>query len=261
MDEEDVIMPEEELDTPVETPEADTTEQVNQPEPEDEDKKFLDYVNGKNLIKFNGENVAIKDLNDLVTNYQKGLNYDKHNADDQFVLDFIKDSASKINVNSREYITRVQNYQKEQEQKKREEAQERDIQKYINEGLSEEVARDIVEAKLAKEELEKERAEYQKRIAEEEKKAKEDAEYIDFIKAHPELKIDEIPQEVFESSKEIGITAAYNQYENKMLKEKIKQMEQNIKNASSSPVGLTSDGSTTEQQSKDAFLEGFDSVI
>jgi len=38
-------------------------------------------------------------------------------------------------------------------------------------------------------------------------------------------------------------------------------MEQSLKNASSSPVGLTSDGSATEQQSKDAFLEGFDSVI
>lgn len=257
MDEEDVIMPEEELDTPVETPEADTTEQVNQPEPEDEDKKFLDYVNGKNLIKFNGENVAIKDLNDLVTNYQKGLNYDRLTQKENTVMDYVKDKAAALNISPEEYINRVKSY----EEQKRKEAQEQEIQKYVNNGVPEDIAREVMQTKLAREEFEKERAEYQKRIAEEEKKAKEDAEYIDFIKTHPELKVDEIPQEVFESSKEIGITAAYNQYENKMLKEKIKQMEQNIKNASSSPVGLTSDGSTTEQQSKDAFLEGFDSVI
>lgn len=109
--------------------------------------------------------------------------------------------------------------------------------------------------------FEKKEAEYQKRIAEEEKKQKEDAEYVEFIKSHPDIKVDEIPQEVFEESKNIGISAAYNQFKVKELEEKIKQMEQSLKNASSSPVGLTSDGSATEQQSKDAFLEGFDSVI
>ena len=116
-----------------------------------------------------------------------------------------------------------------------------------------------MQTRLAREEFEREKAELQKRIAEDEAKKKEDAEYIDFINTHPEIKVDEIPQEVFEQSKTIGLNAAYNQYENKLLKEKIKQLEQAQKNASSSPVGLTSDGSTTNQMSKDAFLEGFDS--
>lgn len=257
MDEEDVIMPDEEVDTPAE-PESDTAE-VDQPkqEPENEDQKFLDYVNSKGLIKFNGENVAIKDLNDLVSNYQKGLNYDRLTQKENTVMDYIKEKASTLNISPEEYISRVKSY----EEQKKKEAQEADIQRYVNNGLSEEVARDIVETKLARQELEKEKAEYQKRIAEEEKKSKEDAEYVEFIKTHPDIKVDEIPQEVFDMSREVGINAAYNQYENKILKEKIKKMEQNIKNASSSPVGLTSDGSTTEQQSKDAFLEGFDSVI
>ena len=268
-EEEEIIFPDDDLevDTPVETKEPEekteeTKEQVNQPEkpeepqtPEDEDKKVLEYLNSKGLIKFNGENVQIKDLNDLVSNYQKGLNYDKHTADDQYVLDYINENASNLGVSKREYIARVKDYA---EQKKRE-SQEADIQRYVNNGVDEQTAREIIQTKLAREQFEKEKAEYQKRIAEEEKKQKEDAEYVEFIKTHPEVKVDEIPQEVFDMSRDIGITAAYNQYENKLLKEKIKQMEQAQQNASSSPVGLTSDGSSVDQASKDAFLEGFDS--
>ena len=44
-----------------------------------------------------------------------------------------------------------------------------------------------------------------------------------------------------------------NQHQNR------KQMEQNNKNASNSVVTAISDGSPTEQESKDAFLMGFDS--
>lgn len=265
-EDEEIIFPDDDLevDTPVETKEPEnegTKEQVNQPEtqepqqPEDEDKKFLDYLNGKGLIKFNGTNVQIKDLNDLVTNYQKGLNYDKHEADDQTALDYIKEKASNLGISPKEYINRVKNY----EEQKKKEAQEADIQRYVNNGVDEQTAREIVQTRLAREQFEKERSEYQKRIAEEEKKQKEDAEYVEFIKTHPDVKVDEIPQEVFEQAEKIGISAAYNQYENKMLKEKLKQLEQAQQNASSSPVGLTSDGSAVDQASRDAFLEGFDS--
>lgn len=268
-EEEDIIFPDDDLevDTPVETKEPEekveeTKEQVNQPEkpeepqqPEDEDKKVLEYLNKKGLIKFNGENVQIKDLNDLVSNYQKGLNYDRLTQKENTVMDYIKEKASSLNISPEEYIGRVKSYE---EQKKRE-TQEADIQRYVNNGVDEATAREIIQTKLAREEFEKEKAEYQKRIAEEEKKQKEDAEYVEFIKTHPEVKVDEIPQEVFDMSRDIGITAAYNQYENKLLKEKIKQLEQAQNNASSSPVGLTSDGSAVDQASKDAFLEGFDS--
>ena len=129
----------------------------------------------------------------------------------------------------------------------------------MNNGIDESIAREIVQTRLAREEMEKQKAELQKRIEEDEKQKKEDAEYLDFIKTHPDVKVDEIPQEVFEQSKNIGINAAYNQYENKLLKEKIKQLEQAQQNVVTSPVGLTTDGSSTEQQSKDAFFEGFDS--
>ena len=261
-DDEMMLLDDEDLaqDTPVEANETapKAEPEVNQPKaetPVDDDAKFLEYLNKKGLIKFNGESVAVKDMNDLVSNYQKGLNYDRLTQKENTVMDYIKEKAGNLNISPEEYIERVKSY----EEQKKKEAQEADIQRYVNNGLSEEIARDIVQTKLARQELEKEKAEYQKRIAAEEKKAKEDAEYVDFIKSHPEVKVDEIPQEVFELSREIGINAAYNQYENKLLKEKLKQYEQAQQNVQTSPVGLTSDGSSTEQMSKDAFFEGFDS--
>lgn len=249
--------------TPTEAnePEVKAEEQkpeVNQPkaeEPQNEDEKFLEYLNGKGLIKFNGEKVNVKDLNDLVSNYQKGLNYDKHNADDLEILDYVKGNASKLGISGKDYIARVKDYEKQ----KQKQQQEADIQRYVDSGIEESIAREIVQTKIAREEMEKEKAELQRRIAEDEKKQKEDAEYVEFIKTHPEVKVDEIPQEVFEAAEKIGISAAYNQYENRILKEKLKQLEQAQANVSSSPVGLTTDGSSTDQESKDAFFLGFDS--
>lgn len=258
LDDEDVAQ-----DTPVEATEQEpkveeVKQEVDQPkaeDPQDEDKKFLEYLNKKGLIKFNGESVEVKDLQDLVTNYQKGLNYDKVATRENKVMDYIKEKASNLNISPEEYIERVKNYEKQKEQ----EIANKDIQNLIDRGIDEELAREIVETKLARKEFEKEKAELQKRLAEDEAKKKEDAEYIEFINTHQDIKVDDIPQEVFELSKSIGLNAAYNQYENKILKEKLKQLEQAQVNASSSPVNLTSDGSSTEQMSKDAFFEGFDS--
>ena len=259
-EDENMLLDDEDLaqDTPVEAnePEQEQKPEVDQPKAEEnEDEKFLEYLNKKGLIKFNGENVNVKDLNDLVTNYQKGLNYDKIATRESKVMDYIKEKASTLNISPEEYIERVKTYEKQKEQ----ELADRDVQNLIDRGIDEQLAREIVETKLARKEFEKEKAELQKRLAEDEAKKKEDAEYIDFINTHPEIKVDEIPQEVFEKSASIGLNAAYTQYENKILKEKLKQLEQAKMNTSSSPVGLTTDGSSTEQQSKDAFWEGFDS--
>ena len=259
-EDENMLLDDEDLaqDTPVEAnePEQEQKPEVDQPKAEEnEDEKFLEYLNKKGLIKFNGENVNVKDLNDLVTNYQKGLNYDKIATRESKVMDYIKEKASTLNISPEEYIERVKTYEKQKEQ----ELADRDVQNLIDRGIDEQLAREIVETKLARKEFEKEKAELQKRLAEDEAKKKEDAEYIDFINTHPEIKVDEIPQEVFEKSASIGLNAAYTQYENKILKEKLKQLEQAKMNTSSSPVGLTTDGSSTEQQSNDAFWEGCDS--
>lgn len=268
IEDDDIIMPDDIEDTPiddesdeeVELNDEQTSESEEKPqEPEDEDKKFLDYLNKKGLIKYNGSNVEVKSLDDLVQNYQKGMNYDKHQAknerEDDVVLSYISEMASKMGLTKEQYIEQVKAYQKQKE----EEAKEAEVQRMVSNGVDEQTARDVASIKALAEQLKAERAELQKQKEESDRKAREDKEYEDFIKEYPEVDASKIPDEVFKDAKDIGLTNAYAKYENKLLREKIKTLEQNAKNASSSIVTATSEGSPTEQETKDDFLIGFDS--
>lgn len=263
--EDDVIMPDEEVETPTtETegtvePEAEQTNEAKE-ETKTEEDKLLEYLNTKE-IKYNGEKVTVKNLDDLITNYQKGLNYDnlksKQDRETNTALNFLDEKAKAANMTVEQYIEQVKQYEENQ----RKQALEDSVQSMVNNGIDEMTARRVAEVEAYKNQLEKEKAELAKQREEIERKAKEDKEYEDFIKAYPDVKYSEIPDEVFKESKTIGLTNAYAKYENKLLKEKIKTMEQNAKNASNSLVTGVSEGSPTEQEGKDAFLEGFDSVI
>lgn len=237
---------EQKVDQPTETQTPTTAE--------DEGTKVLDFINKKG-IKFKGEKVTVDSIENLINTYQKGLNYDIHEADDQDALDYIRGKASELGISQRDYMARVREYEKDQAK----EAADNEMRKLVSRGIDEETARRIVNVELAQKQLEKEKAELQKMREAEAAKEKENKEYEEFLTNHADIKAEDIPTEVFEAAKTLGLNAAYNQYENKVLKEKLKQMEQAIQNASSSPVGLTSNGSSTEQESKDAFFEGFDS--
>ena len=140
IEDDDIIMPDDFEDTPideesddeVEPKEEQTSESEEKPqEPEDEDKKFLDYLNKKGLIKYNGSNVEVKSLDDLVQNYQKGMNYDKHQAknehEDDVVLSYVSEMASKMGLTKEQYIEQVKAYQKQKE----EEAKEAEVQRMV----------------------------------------------------------------------------------------------------------------------------------
>ena len=130
IEDDDIILPDDLEDTPideesdeeeVETKEEQTSDSEEKPqEPEDEDKKFLDYLNKKGLIKYNGENVEVKSLDDLVQNYQKGMNYDKHQAknehEDDVVISYVSEMASKMGLTKEQYIEEVKAYQKQKEE-------------------------------------------------------------------------------------------------------------------------------------------------
>lgn len=223
-----------------------------------EEEKLLEYLNTKE-IKYNGEKVKVPSIDVLIDNYEKGLNYDKlktkNETEQNAVMSYISEMASKAGLTPTQYIDQVKAYQKQKEQ----ETMEADIQKMVSNGVDEETARRVARTEAALNELEREKAELQKQREESEKKAREDKEYEDFLKEYPEVDVSKIPDEVFKDAKSIGLLSAYERYENKLLKEKIKTLEQNAKNASSSIVTPTSDGSPTEQESKDAFLMGFDS--
>jgi len=261
LDDENLLLDTEDMPTEetgnVEEP-AEQASEAEQPQTEDEDKKILDYLN-KRGIKYNGETVELKDLKEVVDNIEKGMNYDKlksrQDKEDDVVFNFISEQAKKANLTNEQYIEQVKAFQAEQEKK----ALEESVQGMMDRGLDEATARRVAEVEAYKTQLEREKVELAKQREEIEKKAREDKEYEDFIKANPEVKFSDIPAEVFKEGKDIGLIAAYAKYENKQLKEKIKNMEQNAKNASNSIVTGVTNGSPTEQESKDAFLEGFDS--
>ena len=225
------------------------------------EEQVLEFLNNKGL-KYNGEAVRIDKFDDLVSTYQKGLNYDKVKAkadadkENEDVLNYITSKAQSMGITAKDYIQKVKDFEKEQEKAKI----EQQVQTLMDRGIDEETARSVAETRAYMEQLKNEKAEFEKQKAELQAQKDKDKEYEEFLKAYPELKAEEIPTEVFENAKTIGLKSAYAQYENKLLKEKIKQMELNNKNASTSPVTAISDGSPTEQATKDAFLEGFDSV-
>jgi hypothetical protein len=268
--EEDIIMLDESdfVDIPTTEEESNETETNVEQTSETEvpaqqgvtEEQVLEFLNNKGL-KYNGEAVRIDKFDDLVSTYQKGLNYDKMKAktdEDNLVMEYIRGKAKSANMTTGEYINSVKEYEKQQEEQR----QKEQMQELIDGGLSEEIARSVVETMAFKNQLKEEKAELEK--AKEEQKAKEqkDKEYEEFLQAYPNVKAEEIPKEVFEATKDgKSLLNAYTEYENKVLKEKIKQMEQNNKNASNSVVTPTSNGSGTEQQTKDAFLEGFDSEL
>lgn len=270
-EDEDVILPDDFDDIPTSEEEGNEEEVVDQEEGktnlteeettknnEGKDKEILEYLNSKG-IKYNGQEVKLDNLDDLINTYQKGLNYDKkvsrENVEEDEVLSYVSKKASEANLSISEYIKQVQSYE-EQQRKAKEEA---DIQDMIANNIPEDVAKEIIETRALREQVKREKAELEEAKAKAKTEAEKDKEFEDFIKEYPDVKAEDIPKEVFEDAKNSNLLSAYVKYENKQLKEKLKIKEQNQTNASSSVVKLTSDGSEVDQQSKDAFLMGFDS--
>lgn len=249
------------VDTPVEEEVEAKPEEPKVEEPKVEipvqtdEQKLLEVLKSK--VKYNGNPVEIPTIDDVVATYQKGLNYDnlkaKTEKSDNAVLDYINSKAKSMNMTPEQYIEKVKSYEQEQIKAKNEKA----IEEMTANGVPEDIAREIIETRSLRESLLKEKAELeeQKKVAENEKQ--KDKEFQDFLKAYPGIEVDKIPQEVFESAKSSNLLSAYREYENKLLKEQIKQMEQNQKNASTSVVLPV--GNTADEESKDAFLMGFDS--
>lgn len=235
-----------------------TTQETTETSEKNEEQKLLELLKSK--VRYNGEEVDITSIDDVVANYQKGLNYDnlksKQEKSENAVMNYISDVAKRMHMTPEQYIEKVKTYEQEQEQAKNQKA----INEMVNNGVPEEIAREVIETKAIRQTLERERAELAEQKQTLEKEKMKDKEYQEFLEMYPDVEVDKIPEEVFKNAKNSNLVSAYAQYENKLLKEKIKQMEQNNKNVSSSPVIATSNGSSTEQETKDPFLIGFDSV-
>ena len=149
LDEEDFNQVEEEIATS-ENNEEKGTEEDNKPvidegpSKEEKDKQaLLDYLNSQG-IKYNGETVKVENLEDLVSTYQKGLNYDKLKTKtdtENEVMNYIRGKAKSANMTELEYINSVKEYEKKEEERR----QKEQMNELIAGGLSEEIARSVVE--------------------------------------------------------------------------------------------------------------------
>ena len=219
-------------------------------------KPLLDALKGK--IKYNKEEVNVESIEDLIENYQKGLNYDKklqelENLQNSRLEKYAKEKADALGITVDEYMNQVEEYEKQQERQR--EADE--LEDLINAGTPESIAKELIasrqQRKLIQQELNDIKAE---READREEKEKT-KEYQDFLKEFPDVKPDSIPKEVFEDAENSTLKEAYMKWKLKELEKEISISKTNEKNKKSSVGSTTDTGTTNEKHERDLFLEGF----
>ena len=243
---------ESESSTPNETDKNETTDT------EVDYKPLLEALSKK--VKYNGESVNIDNIDDLITNFQKGLNYDKkqeqyENLQNSKVEQYVSKKAKELGMTVDEYIDQVENYEREQE-KEKEKAR---LEEMINNGVPEDVAKEVI----ATSQLRKQLQEKENQLKEQEEKAKaennKNKQYADFVEQFPNVKPEDIPKEVFEKAQSSDLVSAYKDWLITDLQTKLQIKEQNEKNANSAIGSVTETGQTKKQEPVDMFLEGFDS--
>ena len=112
---------ENEIEEKVETSEEETNEESEPSEAqEDNSEDDVDYtpllkaLSGK--IKYNKEEVNVDSIEDLISNYQKGLNYDKkvqelENLQNSKLEKYARTKADELGISVDDYMDRVEKYE------------------------------------------------------------------------------------------------------------------------------------------------------
>jgi hypothetical protein len=231
-------------ETEVEAPE--TQEQETQTE-QPEQTPFL-------KVKYNKEEMELDEerARELA---QKGLNYDKTIERLQALesdprLSFIEDLAQQHGMTPDEYIEAVQQ-QREQSR----------IDELVSQGISEEVAQELLESRRDREERKKEK----EAKAEEEKKNAEFGEFFNYFREANGREYvpnqDKIPENVWESVNQgVPLKFAYMAHENSQLRTQLSSLKQNQSNAQKAPVGSVTAHGGNEIAAEDDFMRGFNSI-
>ena len=219
-------------------------------------KPLLDALKGK--IKYNKEDVEVESIENLIENYQKGLNYDKklqelENLQNSKLEQYARDKAEQLGITVDEYMDRVEKY--EEAQKKQQEEDE--LEELISNGMPDTLARELLALRQTRHDFQREINELkqEKELAKQE--AEKNKEYEEFLKEFPDVKPNDIPKEVFEEAEKSSLSNAYMKWKMKELEKQLSVAKTNEKNAKSSVGGTTETGPTNEKHKKDPFLEGF----
>ena len=224
--------------------------------PEVDYKPLLDALKGK--IKYNKEDHEVTSIEDLIENYQKGLNYDKklqelENLQNSKLEKYAKEKADALGISVDEYMDRVEKY--EEDQKRQQEQSELD--ELVNAGMPDTLARELIAGREQRKQLQRELNEIKEEREAAKKEAAKNKEYEDFLKDFPDVKASEIPKEVFEEAEKTSLSNAYMKWKMKEMETQISILKTNEKNKNSAVGGVTSTGPTNEKHEKDFFLEGF----
>ena len=258
---EEVINEENSENASEETEQSEETEE-SKPSESEESKDKVDFapllkaLSGK--IKYNKEEVNVDSIEDLISNYQKGLNYDKkvqelENLQNSKLEKYAKSKADELGISVEEYMDRVEKY--EEEQKKAQEEQE--LEEMIENGVPDSLAREILAGRQLRFEYQKmknEMKEWKENTQKEEEKNKK---YQEFLEKFPDVNPEDIPKEVFEEAEKSSLSEAYMKWQLNELKNQLSVAKTNEKNAASTVGSVTSTGPTQENHSVDLFLEGF----
>ena len=241
------------------------TEEENQTDTDSEEEKEIDYTPFLEAIskkaKYNKEPVEVKDFDEVINNFQKGLNYDKmvekyNNLEHSKAFSYVSKKAQELGMTVDQYMDQVEQYEKEQEKAKEQER----IDEMIANGVPEDVAKEVAATSQLRKQLQEEKNQLEKEKQEREENEKKNREYADFLEAFPDVKAEDIPKEVFLDAQKSNLTTAYLKWQNAEQKKQIERLKQNEKNRSSSVGSTTQFGSKDETGETDLFLEGFNSV-
>ena len=247
-----------------EEPSEEETNEESKPSEPQEDKSddevdlqpLLKALSGK--IKYNKEEVNVESIEDLITGYQKGLNYDKklqelENLQNSKLEKYAKAKADEMGITVDEYMDQVEAYEKEQEKAKERER----IEEMVNNGVPEETAKEVIAAGQMRKKYQQMENELKKREEALNKEEAKKKEYQDFLEQFPDVDPDKIPKEVFEEAEKSSLSNAYMKWRMKDLENQLSIAKTNEKNAKASVGGVTETGPTNEKHETDPFLEGF----
>lgn len=234
------------------------TEKEETSEQEIDYTPFLKEISEK--AKYNKEHVQVDSMDEVITNFQKGLNYDKlveqkKALENSKVFSYVSKKANELGMTVDEYMDSVEKYEQEQEQIR----QQQQIDEMVESGVPEDVAKEVVATSQLRKQLQEEKNQLEE---EKRKKASEEAkdkEFLEFLEAFPDVKAEDIPKVVFLNAQKSSLKQAYLEYQNSEYKKQLEILKTNQKNEQKS-IGSVTDTGVNEQEGSDPFLEGFNSV-
>lgn len=172
---------------------------------------------------------------------QERLARERQKYENNPYLKYLQEKAQRLGITVEQLIENDRKWEEQQQ-----------IQKLVQQNIPPEFAKEMLENRKFREMYQ---AEQQRRQQEEAQRQM----FMEFIQTYPDVKADQIPQEVWQMTLQKGypLTAAYAIWENKQLKQQMQTIQANQKNAETSTGAAKN---VDKVQGKDPFEIGFDSV-